>query len=462
MNPIAHRFTMPPRYAAVVCGNGLLLIAASGADVILGTTSAQPLALVTVVASVLGLAVLLVATLDLPAPERLRQLVFRLRYVVLATAATLTIDTLAIFATILVILVATPPSLAYSSDVIAFTSHDATLTLSGQNPYTSDDQFTSLLRQYPHIRPTPLRHGAFGTGDVYPSDVAVAREAQQYVNAPQATAGEFDPRTLHSYPALSFLLYVPFLSLGGQNIVWFQIAAYLALLVWLVSLAPPGLRRWSILAATSAVTVLGYSVLIDNEGICIAFVLLAWHFRDRRWVSSALLGLGCAFKQYCWFVVPIFIVESLMARGPKETLKRGAITLAAFLVPNLPYILSSPGAWWSSLWLPMTDPMFPMGMGFIAPSLGHLAPFAPAAFYSVLEALALAGAVWCQVRWRTVLGDGVLLLALVPLLFAFRSSINYFTVASLLALYAVNICYRLREHTLPDLPAQRTPAFAGA
>ncbi len=87
--------------------------------------------------------------------------------------------------------------------------------------------------------------------------------------------------------------------------------------------------------------------------------------------------------------------------------------------------------------LPVSEPLFPMGMGFITLPLGGWLPFLPAPVYAIGEALALGCALWAYARWRRWLGETALLLALTPLLFAFRSPANYFAIAPWLALYAV-------------------------
>jgi uncharacterized membrane protein len=105
-------------------------------------------------------------------------------------------------------------------------------------------------------------------------------------------------------------------------------------------------------------------------------------------------------------------------------------------LPNLPFLLASPGTWARSLFLPLTEPLYPMGVGPITLSVGHLLPFGPPALYTALELLAFAGALWLYGRYRARIGAGVLILALVPLLFAFRSPSNYFAFLPWLALYA--------------------------
>src|SRR5574340_842953 len=72
------------------------------------------------------------------------------------------------------------------------------------------------------------------------------------------------------------------------------------------------------------------------------------------------------------------------------------------------------------------------------------APYSAPRFFTLLEGLAMLGALIAAIRWRALLGDGVLLLALIPLLFAFRSLPNYFGIAPWIALYAANMAYRAR------------------
>ena len=70
-------------------------------------------------------------------------------------------------------------------------------------------------------------------------------------------------------------------------------------------------------------------------------------------------------------------------------------------------------------------------------SIGHLLPYGPPLLYDLVEGIALALALRADWRWHARLGDAVLLHALVPLFFAFRSLPSYFAFAPWLAVYAV-------------------------
>lgn len=439
----------PPRHVVVVASGIILLAASDMAISAMSTTSPQPQTVAAVCATLLYLGILLTAVLPLRCPKWIRQALWRARAVPLSALAISVLGTVVICFELLALTVPANRDNVYPSDVMSLTRYDVSLVQQGRNPYISDAFYADALRTYSAANPTPLRRGVFGDEFVYPTDKRIEAVAHQYLADPSSVGGAFDPRTLHSYPALSFLLYMPAVASGLRNILIVNLLIWAGLLMWLARLAPPGMRRWTLLAILSLSSLLSYSVILDTEVIVLAFLLPAWHFRSRPYVSATLLGLACAYKQYAWFFVPVFAIAYIQEFGWLDTLKRGAVALAAFLLPNLPFILMSPGSWLTSLFLPMTDPMFPVGIGTVALSVGHLVPYAPTWIYAVLEGASLVGAMYCVARFRTVLGDAVLLLAIVPLLFAFRSPTDYFTIAPLLAMYAINQRAKANAHELP-------------
>jgi hypothetical protein len=436
-------------------------------------------AILTLLCSLVGLAMLALAGMRIHVARVWRRRALRRRGAFIGLGAAMATVTLLVFVGGLSLTFSGPLSRSYWSDVISFSYVNARLVLRGQNPYTSDPAFFPTLQRFPYAIETPLRQGVFGHGFDYPSMSKLNDTEQRYLASPTTRHGEFDPATLHSYPALSFLLYLPLVWSGWDNILLLNVAVFIGLFAWQVWMAPEGERHWGALAAGSVAGLTLFSLFLDNEIICLAFLLLAWHNRRNRWVSAALLGLSCAFKQYCWFFAPFFLLDALFngagaderasqpgaeveapsmrerARSIAARMRRlnwgeagmrGLIGLVAFLIPNLPFIIANPAAWWGSLWLPQSEPLFPMGMGVIALFTGHLLPYIAPRFFTLLELLALVGSLIAAVRWRSHLGDAALLLALVPLLFAFRSLPNYFGVAPWIALYAANMAYRAHQH----------------
>ncbi|MGO8948566.1 MAG: glycosyltransferase family 87 protein [Ktedonobacterales bacterium] len=428
---------VPPRLGAIVCGSGALGLASLG-YLPFGPGIGTPLrGILTVGLASAGLLLLIASFLSWPLPPAWQRVVGRLRSGVMALTFVFCVVTLLGLAYFSYLAFVAPSGYAYDSDMLALTHVNAELMLSGQNPYTTNAGFQEALVRFPSFLATPLRGPVFGTGFDPPSPTRIADVQQQYVRSPESVSGAFDPRTLHSYPALSFLVYVPVLWAGLPNILPLQLFVYLLLFAWLVWKMPPSIRWWGALTALAAAPVVLASLIESNELMCVALLVLAWEYRRRRWLGAVLLGLACAYKQYAWGFVPFFAVDTVLAEGWLEAIWRGVITLGAFLLPNAPFLVESPLAWFTSLWLPVSEPLFPQGMGVIALSLGHLLPYGPPALYALLEVAAMGVMLFVAIRWRVQVGAGVLVLALVPLFFAFRSIPSYFAFAPWLALYAV-------------------------
>jgi hypothetical protein len=430
-------------YEAILCGSAALALASAGYLPFGPGLGAPWRGVLTTILALAGFVFLVVACLAGP-QSRAWALVWQRRLdwarpVVLALTILLCLSTLVGVAYLTLLAVFAAPGQAYISDMLSLTHTNAELVLSGHSPYASDAAYREALIRFPSALGTPLRGPVFGTGFDPPSQDRIAAVQRQYVRAPASVQGAFDPRTLHSYPALSFLLYVPVLWVGVPNILIVHLFVYVLLFAWLVWMAPIGGRRWAVIVALASTPVVVASLIESNEIICVALLMLAWGLRQRRWLGAILLGLACAYKQYAWGFVPFFVVEAILADGWGEAVWRGAIALGAFLLPNAPFLVASPLAWFASLWLPLSEPLFPQGMGVIALSLGHLLPYGSQLLYGLLEVAVLGATLVAAIRWRRHLGAGLLVLALIPLLFAFRSIPSYFAFAPWLALYAVHL-----------------------
>lgn len=469
MNPraVALRLIAPRGYALIGAGSLLLFIGdyfSITVEQAHALTWAAPL---TLVGTVAGLVALLAAARgwDGASHSQMRPAWARWE---LAARALITIVMAAMALASFLLLIAglyntifQPPSSAYLNDVISFSAANAHATLAGRNPYTDDANFIPTLIAYPQAPPTPLQGPVFGYGYTYPLQPHVFAIDRLYVHDPARYAGAFDPRSLHSYPALAFLIYIPLFLVGVQNVMWVNIAAYVALFVWLVSLAERGERGWVAFTALAALTVTFGSLLLETEVICLLFLLPAWRLRARcGWASAILLGLACAFKQYCWFFAPLYLLDTLRRQGWREAVKRGLVALLAFLAPNAPFIFLDPGAWWRSMWLPLGANLFPQGMGLVTLALGHWLPALPQLVFTILEVAAVAGALWVYARHHQRLSEAAPLLALLPFVFAFRSPPNYFAIAPWLALFAWLWLHRARREGAPGATNAATSAAA--
>ncbi len=241
---------------------------------------------------------------------------------------------------------------AYGTDESAFDQFAALLVSHGHNPYT-----VSMARSFNlfHVSPDGFTFRLSGA-----------------------------PVTQLSYPALSFLLYVPFLLLGWMS----QLAIVLNVFAWAVAI---GVGYWLLPRAVKPVAIVlgsfaiytGFAVGGVTDALYIPFLIIAVYGWDRalvrtgwrRWISPTAMGLAMAIKQTPWFVLPFLLVglylEEKQLGGTNSDAGKGVWeyfwrTGAVFLIPNLVFIVANPTAWLRGVTTPMLGNAVPAGQGWVA------------------------------------------------------------------------------------------------
>ena len=315
----------------------------------------------------------------------------------------------------------------FSNDGTTLDTNAALLLLQGRNPYT-DSNFPDILRRFT-IQPnwtTPLRQGQFANRLDYPTMAELQSVLDTSLKAQNVP--EFESKV--SYPALSFLSLVPFVLFKNYNVLPFYLMCYILLVLIAWRVVRPELRPWLLLLSMANVPMWASVVGGNLDIFYILLLVVAWLFRDRRWTSAIFFGLALATKQIAWFFIPFYMIMVWRHYGLKDMLYRTTVAGALALAINLPFILWNPQAWFAGVMAPVADPMFPMGVGFIDLSITHLIPYLPSWVYQALEAAAMLGSlVW---YWRICRQhpEAAMLLAVLPIFFAWRSLSSYFYCAA--------------------------------
>ncbi len=351
----------------------------------------------------------------------------------------------------------------YDSDAAAFNHYNAELVLQGQNPYTADARFWDAIHQFPSVGATPLRQGRYANSQLGPSLTQLVKDVKSELVHPQQRGPEFSPASLHSYPALAFLVYVPGVWAAMPTTVWTSLLFALVFLLAAGWGAPRGARLivWAVLFSGSLLVF--WTLRGSFEVVALLPAALAWRKLDRRWLSAILLGLACAVKQIAWPLVPFYAIIVWRRHGTRAAVERSAVIAGTFLLPNLPFVLSSPRAWAASQLLPMSLPIFPSGVGLVALSRAGMLPLFSPVVYTVLEMAALALLIVWFARRPHVRAEVALILALVPFLLAWHSAASYFVVIPALAVYASLPLLRhdLMSAETPELGPRDTLVVAG-
>jgi len=321
----------------------------------------------------------------------------------------------------------------YHNDAIALNECAARLYLDGRDPYTELDVFTCYARLgIGADRTTPLRQGFFARDSLYPTDdeldtVWASRSHESAANV------EFESKP--SYPALSFVLIAPWVALGlDTNILY--ILCLVAAMGLVILRAPAGLRPFVMTGLLGAASLAAFTV---NGSVDLLFALplvAAWLWRERRW-SGLAFGVACAVKQIAWFFAPFYLIATASRLGWRVALRRAVEMAAVFVITNLPFIVQDPAAWLRGVSAPVADPMFPRGAGLIFLATNAVLPLWPPFVYTALEMLAFAACVIVAWRSRRTSPDLGVVLALVPLFFAYRSLFSYFFLLPLFAFAAI-------------------------
>ncbi len=363
----------------------------------------------------------------------------------------------------------------YDSDAAVFIQYQAEDVLHGVNPYTDSAGFWQAVQEFPNAGATPLQRGQFAGLPFSPDDNTITALLRKYAHNPNLAGPEFDPASLHSYPAGAFLLAVPFLWAGFSSTQPLYLLSLLLLLALLVRWTPHR-QRWQTLLLFASLSIpITLTLRSSFEVICILCVLGAWRSQEQHpWLSAGLTGLGCAVKQLAWLFLPFYLIWIASRSGWRRAAVSAVICVLVFFAINAPFLLDAPAAWASSMLLPISEPAFPGGVGLITLAQGGWMPLLPSWAYTTLEMLAYLGLLgWYSVRqflpdankkYDDLNGAWALVLAPLPLLLAARSLISYTMFLPILALAAAlqqNTAQRPIPAHLPDKqskPSERVEA----
>ncbi len=442
-----------PRYLLVIFAAQLLYILLRSSSLPLNTGPQTFAAIAIPAAAALFFAVLWIASLPkipLPLAALWRKRPMALRGRAANMTALLALLLWGVFSTSVIIDSAAGSS--YHADALGYLHLSALDVLHGVNPYTDSSIIWRAALIWPKMGSTPLQRGAFASCSLcFPSQNQVDSLMRVEALNPLARGPEWDPRTGHNYPAGSFLLAAPLVWAGLPSIAMLDILATFVIIGFVVQKAPAG-SKITVLVASMA---MASTFFTEFDALALVFILAAWQWITKTKTSAALVGIGCAVKQLAWFFAPFYLIYTWKRYGMRQTAIRAGWIAVFFLLPNLPFILLSPQAWLQSMFVPMSDPMFPVGIGFVSLSIGRALPLFAPAVYSILEFSAWGGLMVYQLLRRGYRNDG-LIVALIPIFFARRALITYI---SLLPLFALWMITAQQKEAQQQQPAHSAPSF---
>jgi hypothetical protein len=237
-----------------------------------------------------------------------------------------------------------------------------------------------------------------------------------------------------SYPAMNFLLVTPFIALGATDIRWIYLTEIIVLVLILLRKVRIPWRPLVSAGIVGNTVTMRQSILAGIDPTWWVLLTVAWIFVESAWLSPIAVGLAVASRQPAWFAAPFYVLAIWKRSGRAEAVRRAAIVGVVALLPNLPFIVDNPVAFFDSIASPMIGALAPYGVGFVRLSLDGPLPLLPRAAYGALAAVSfvtLMAVLWRF--WRSV-PIGAVIFPFVPLYLAWRSLQNYFGSIPLLAM----------------------------
>lgn len=305
---------------------------------------------------------------------------------------------------------------AYRTDALAFTHYAADLLLKkGLNPYPVD------LQEALHT---------FSVDPVYLT----------------LTPGG-DISTMLAYPALHFLIFIPFITAGLNDMRWVLLLFEVATVTTLYVKSPKELKPIILLPIFICT-----DLAIDfNAGAVTDFlwvlpmVWTALYIRD-PFRSGVFYGIACAIKQEPWIVAPFILIRMLNLRKGSLTirmcdvLKFAGAALISFVVPNLLFIVKDPLAWLYGVFTPASGGLVVLSQGLSMLTQSEIVPLPPM-FYLATTIVIFSTLVANYFIYFDKMRHLIWLLPALTMWFSYRALQNYFMywipvmVAELLAEY---------------------------
>src|SRR5438034_9400532 len=170
-----------------------------------------------------------------------------------------------------------------------------------------------------------------------------------------------------AYPSLSFLSVLPFYLVGLRDLRDPIFIFHIMSILLIFGLAPARLKSVSLAPFSLFSIVIAGSWTDSVWAFFLVLTAVLWYRNPKA--SWASLGLAIAVKQIAVVIAP-FLMVRLWYESPGSRLRSLAtstsLMLAAFFLPNLPFIIVPPGSWWTDIvvpYLPNATPPDPGGIG---------------------------------------------------------------------------------------------------
>ncbi len=190
-----------------------------------------------------------------------------------------------------------------------------------------------------------------------------------------------------AYPSLSFLSVLPFYVLGIRDLRDAIFIFFLLSIMIVFGLAPAKFKSMSLAPFGLFPVVIAGGWTDSVWAFFLVLTAVLWYRHPKA--SWTTLGLAIATKQIAIVVAPFLLIR-LWHETPQSRTRNlftnVALMTVAFFLPNIPFMIASPNAWWNTVvvpYLPSSPSQVPGGVG-LSDILLDLGVALPSSFYLIL------------------------------------------------------------------------------
>jgi len=323
------------------------------------------------------------------------------------------------------------------NDATALSHQAAQNLIDGKNPYAEANTIIAMIDYNGEIdKITPLREGRFADVFPYLTTDQLGQFWEDVRQTPEQIPVEIESK--FNYPAGGFLLPAPFVLVGISDFRFIYIILLLPALAYVIYKVRSDLRIHLIFALVASLELWNSLAAGETGFLYFPFLLLGWILPKRNlWVSALFMAIAITIKQLAWFVLPFYLILIFRTIGLKQMAVSLSIIIGVFLAANLAFIAMDPDLWFNSVVAPVTDNMFPLGVGIISIVTGGFIDIQSPLPFAIMElAIAALAVIWYFFKCNRYPQTG-LILAVLPLFFAWRSLWGYFFYIDIIVLTAI-------------------------
>lgn len=240
-----------------------------------------------------------------------------------------------------------------------------------------------------------------------------------------------------SYPALSFLIFIPSFLIGANPDI--ELVLFLFLLILLIIENMRAKHLTYLVPFIVALIFFDVNVIIFSfhgitDIIWVTFTALSFIYFRKYKLSGVFFGIAISLKQTPIFLLPFFLYFLYREIGFKKMLKFSMVTVSIFFLINLPFIVWNPAAYFMDILSPESAQIIGIGFG---PSQLSFAGYYPQLARPFFDSLMLSFIILLVLLYITKYKNLKFAFPIFPILiliFNYRVLENYFIYWPLIAL----------------------------